>query len=556
VELSAARTSVLSPTQILERLSQRLDLLKGGRDTEARQRTLRATIEWSYELLDEEERRLFARLAVFAGGCTLESAEEVAEAELDTLQSLVDKSLLRHTEERLWMLETIREYALERLEHSGEAEELGQRHAEHILALAQKSRRLLRGSEQKTWLRRMLAEEGNIRAALTWAVDGPHAEIALRLAFGLEVFWVRAVRQTEAARWLDLVLRFDDPAQPILRARALATGGIFAATPEVAARRFAESIPVLRELEDEDGLAFALRGVAWLHLDRGELAEARASLKEAVELFTKLGHAVTTRLADLGTIALKNRDAAGARQWFERALAAAHDEEDTLGATSALQGLGELALASDELGEAECRFCEALRTQLEFKEAWAAESIRGLAEVAIRRGAFEQAGRLWTIAERIAKEGDPSVWPMVSKQFASKAEALAPAERLLFEHGRAAGAARPIDAARGTRKAGAQPRSLPPPRGSWPTTARPSHTLSPSLGQLTPLRTRARLWLSSLGTNYRRAARLEQRWSTSCATKCSPLWGSLWGSPTPKRADFGGLGRMTAANEKEPKAAG
>ena len=119
IELAAARTSVLSPAQILERLSQRLDLLKGGRDADPRQQTLRATIEWSHDLLDDDEQRLFARLAVFAGGCTLEAAEEVGDADLDTLQSLVDKSLVRHTDERFWMLETIREFARERLEGLG-----------------------------------------------------------------------------------------------------------------------------------------------------------------------------------------------------------------------------------------------------------------------------------------------------------------------------------------------------------------------------------------------------------------------------------------------------
>ncbi len=119
VELAAARTSILTPRQILERLSKRLDLLKGGRDADPRQATLRATIEWSYDLLSDDEKVLFARLAVFAGGCTLEAAEEVAEADLDTLQFLVDKSLVRHTTDRFWMLETVREYALERLEEFG-----------------------------------------------------------------------------------------------------------------------------------------------------------------------------------------------------------------------------------------------------------------------------------------------------------------------------------------------------------------------------------------------------------------------------------------------------
>ena len=131
VELAAARTKALSPAQILERLSQRLDLLRGGRDADPRQQTLRATIEWSYDLLTPEEQQLFTRLAVFAGGCTLEAAEEVADADLDTLQSLVEKSLLRFSGERYWMLETIREYAGEKL---GEGE-TQQRFADHFVGL-------------------------------------------------------------------------------------------------------------------------------------------------------------------------------------------------------------------------------------------------------------------------------------------------------------------------------------------------------------------------------------------------------------------------------------
>jgi predicted ATPase len=129
VELAAARTKALSLAQILARLSQRLDLLRGGRDADPRQQTLRATIGWSYDLLSEDEQRLFARLSVFAGGCTLEAAEEVADADLDTLQSLVEKSLLRYSNERFWMLETIREYAGERLNAAGLARSARQRHA-------------------------------------------------------------------------------------------------------------------------------------------------------------------------------------------------------------------------------------------------------------------------------------------------------------------------------------------------------------------------------------------------------------------------------------------
>jgi len=156
VELAAARARVLTPSQILERLGQRLDLLKGGRDADPRQQTLRATIEWSYGLLTPEEQRLFARLAVFAGGFTLDVAEHVTDADVDLLQSLVEKSLVRRTEERFWMLETIREYAVERLDDSGEAQKLRRRHAEHFVALAEEAEPHLRqgsGSGSTGWTR-------------------------------------------------------------------------------------------------------------------------------------------------------------------------------------------------------------------------------------------------------------------------------------------------------------------------------------------------------------------------------------------------------------------
>ena len=137
VELAAARTKALSPAQILERLSDRLDLLKAGRDADARQQTLRATIAWSYDLLLEEEQRVFLALSVFVGGCTLEAGEEVAEADLDSLQSLVEKSLLRFTSERYWLLETIREFAAEQLAPSAGAERLARRHLAYYFALAE-----------------------------------------------------------------------------------------------------------------------------------------------------------------------------------------------------------------------------------------------------------------------------------------------------------------------------------------------------------------------------------------------------------------------------------
>jgi predicted ATPase/class 3 adenylate cyclase len=165
IELAAARAKVLAPSQILERLSQRLDLFTGGRDADPRQRTLRSTIEWSHDLLNPAEQRLFGRLAVFTGGSTLGAAEGVVDADIDTLGSLVEKSLVSRTDDRYWMYETIREFAFERLEAQDESDEIRRRHAQHFLALAEEAEPHFR-REDDEWLDRLEAEHDNVRAAL------------------------------------------------------------------------------------------------------------------------------------------------------------------------------------------------------------------------------------------------------------------------------------------------------------------------------------------------------------------------------------------------------
>ncbi len=202
LELAAARTKLFSAEQLVERLSQRLDLLRGGRDADARQLTLRATIEWSHELLDPGERQLFARLAVFAGGCTLEAAETVCDADPDRLGSLLDKSLLRRRdgeagESRFWMLETIREYALERLDESGDADELRRRHATFFFELAAAARDALRSRDQGAWLDRLSAEVENLRGVLAWSLDNDVSE-GLRFAAALRQLWCSSRPRTRA----------------------------------------------------------------------------------------------------------------------------------------------------------------------------------------------------------------------------------------------------------------------------------------------------------------------------------------------------------------------
>jgi predicted ATPase/class 3 adenylate cyclase len=212
VELAAARTRVLTPAQILDRLTQRLDLLKGGRDADPRQQTLRATIAWSHDLLGDAEQGLFARLAVFAGGCTLEAAEQVIDADIDTLQSLVDKSLVRHSGGRFWMLETIREYAVERLDESREAATIRRGQAEFFVALAEELELSSRTGDQPALFERLSADNANLRQAVEWARDSGDVELELRLVTALWAYWFARGYVSEGRRWLeDALARTDKP---------------------------------------------------------------------------------------------------------------------------------------------------------------------------------------------------------------------------------------------------------------------------------------------------------------------------------------------------------
>jgi predicted ATPase/class 3 adenylate cyclase len=294
LELAAARASVLSQKQILERLSGRLDLLKGGRDADPRQLTLRATIEWSYDLLDPDEQQLFARLAGFSGGCTLEAAEEVTHADLDTLQALVDKSLLRHTEERFWMLETIREYAAEQLEASGEADGVRNRHAEHFLALAEKAEphvkdeSLLAGRE---WLDRLDGELDNLRAALDQLAASGETQLALRLAGALSDLWVSRGHVVEGMRRLESAL-LADKSPTAARAKALNGAAELAGVsgdPVTMGLRADEALALHRSLGDPRGTAQSLQQLGYALAEEGDWARARQLLEESVRLFRDLG---------------------------------------------------------------------------------------------------------------------------------------------------------------------------------------------------------------------------------------------------------------------------
>ena len=305
LELAAARIKALSPTQILERLEQRLPLLTGGaRDLPKRQRTLRATIEWSHELLTPDEQRLFARLAVFRGGCTLDAAENICDADLDTLQSLVDKSLLRHNDGRYWMLETIREYAAEQLEESSEATERRQRHADRYLQLAETARHHLRRAQHRgpddtsrQWLATLRAEHGNLRAALEQLQDIGETQSALHLAGALYGFWWEAKHIVEGSRYLEASLAADTRATAA-RAEALLAAADFQAVrsvvgdeeiaPEASLLAYVgEALAIYDALGDRAGRARAL----WIRADLLSVSDPPTAVKvmqEAVSILATL----------------------------------------------------------------------------------------------------------------------------------------------------------------------------------------------------------------------------------------------------------------------------
>ena len=238
IELAAARIKMLPPKAMLQRLTSRLKLLTGGaRDLPERQRTLRATIEWSHALLDEGEQLLFGRLAVFSGGRTLEAIEAICDAlgdlpvdAFDGISSLLDKSLIRQEEgpngePRFVMLETVHEFAREKLEDSAEAQEIKRIHAQYFLTLAEVAFPELRGPDQLEWLERLEAEHDNMRAALTWALERKEAEVALRLGGALWWFWWMRGHNSEGRRWLEEALAIEGRVLPEVRAMALAGAG-------------------------------------------------------------------------------------------------------------------------------------------------------------------------------------------------------------------------------------------------------------------------------------------------------------------------------------------
>jgi predicted ATPase/class 3 adenylate cyclase len=319
IELAAARIKVLSPEQMLERLGRSLDLLTGGaRDAPERHQALRATIEWSYTLLADAERDLFACLGVFSGGCTLDAAEGVCEADIDTLQSLVEKSLLRRTDEgRFFMLGTIKEFAQAKLELSSRASEMREAHARFFLAVVDRAGTALWANEDPQALDEIADEQDNIRAALTWLGASGRFTDQLRVIAGVSPFWKVRGGYAEGLRWAEEALAGSAGIRSAQRAAVLQSAGAFAGSlgdNEAAEGYCLESLSIFRECGTADEVARALTSLG-VHAAAAERFEAAATWYDQARTESS-GASAHTRALVLGNqadLALQQGD-------FERAL--------------------------------------------------------------------------------------------------------------------------------------------------------------------------------------------------------------------------------------------
>ena len=356
IELAAARIKMLPLRKIAGRLEEnRLKLLSvGARDLPERQQTLRGAIDWSHALLEEGEKALFARLAVFSGGCTLEAMEEICgdEDALERAESLLDKSLIRQEGDapRFVMLETIHEYARERLKESAVANTVHRRHAEYFLTLAEESEPRLGGAEQVAWFERLETENDNLRAALSWAIERGEAELGLRLARALRPFWYARGHYVEGRGW---IARF-------------------------------------------------LSGLGELFIDRGDYTRAKDLYEEVLALSREQGDATTLvdRLIKLGYVFLLQGNHSEATLLGEEAAKESRERRYTAGLARALNCLGWASLLRGDPERASESYEQSLTLYKESgDQTIAAESLEGLACAAGARGQTTQSARLFGAAE-------------------------------------------------------------------------------------------------------------------------------------------------------------
>jgi predicted ATPase/transcriptional regulator with XRE-family HTH domain len=412
LELAAARIRLLPPHALLSRLERRLPLLVGGaRDLPERQRTLRAAVAWSYNLLPTTEQALFRRFGVFAGGATLDAVEKVCHIEgeaaaLEAVASLVDHSLLRQQESkagepRLGMLETIREYALELLAASGEQDATAQAHAHYCLEISEAAEFALRGPEQMQWMEWLEADVNNLRAALEWARIHDAPDTGLRLAGVSWFFWFLSGRVSEGLGWLNAMLAGQEDSQAtIVRAKALVSASWLARCQGAfdKATALAEAgLALYERLGDRRGQAAALTTLACAALDQGDAAHARPPAQQSLALRRELDDSweICVSLNNLGFLAAVERDYTEAAKYFEECLGLSRTLGDTRGVALSLNNLGDIAYMQGDATRAHELLVEALTLsrQLGWIEG-TVEAVEGIARAVAVKGQSHQAARL------------------------------------------------------------------------------------------------------------------------------------------------------------------
>jgi predicted ATPase/class 3 adenylate cyclase len=466
IELAASRLNVLSPDALLARLGQRLSLLTGGaRDLPERHRTLLATISWSHDLLSPEEQRLFARLAVFSGGWTLESAEIVCQPGLDLkvlqgLGSLVDHSLVRRMETqdgevRFSMLDTIREFSTDRLSESDEVENIRARHLEYMRDLLEEAEPQLVGEAQAEWLRRLDREHDNLRAALDWAARSGDAASGLRAASAVWRFWQLRGYLSEARTWLDRLLKLPGAeARDAVRARALGALGSIAYWQndyEPTREAYEEAVDIAREIGDTRLLVSALQNLFFIPALGGDFERAESILDEAMPLAEELDDPAVT--ADLmtgrGFLELWRGNPSGALEPYREAIAMLRRAGNRLLVADNLTGLGAITRMLGDSAEAKIHFRESLEMFVEAGSiANIPQGLTGFALVSSDEGMHERTARLLGASARIRDETGGGAPPeLLSRMGDPESDARKALGDEAFEWARAEGYAMSTEAA-------------------------------------------------------------------------------------------------------------
>ena len=429
IELAAARVGTLSVDQISRRLGDALWLLTNGRRTaERRQQTLRRTLDWSHELLEEQERQTLRRLSVFAGGFTLEAAEKITSLDdipeewvLDLISSLVDKSLVVFRDGRHRLLEPVRQYARQKLQESGEREQVRRRHALWCLELSEEAGPELTGPDQTWWTNRLETEHDNLRAALGWALDGGDPELGLRLSGLLSLFWHTHGHSSEGRRWLELGIEEAGHKDTRLKAKALNGAGwiaIFQRDYEASESFLKEGAELYKEFGDTEGIGACLSKILFgAFLANREVEEYQWCIDEVEAIESELTncHTLANIARSRAFTKLRRGDLAGARSAYNNARRLYDEVGDSLQTARVLFNLAFEALLRGDHAEIKRKSSESLRISRRHDDKLAIVYTLWIVGCGMsREGLHERAARLWGASEAVQEQNDMPIAPLAT----------------------------------------------------------------------------------------------------------------------------------------------